>query len=630
MLVTYDKERFLYFGSAPIKSGIDERISGETFNSSRGGQAITANDYNTDYYIQDVTVNDHKYGIHVSSKTTVTIFDYEFIGTTTDNPYAAAIARNKYHEGQIQAKRVYADGEDQPLNRVSGGYDKTNTDFFTNNVNAGASNDRTVQYFRDITAYNFSDTMFDAKSTIYIMNATIENAYRMFRVWDEAEIILVNSIVNTGEGKSLLWLHSTAGRVKYYNTLWDGKATPDYTDIDVQPLYGTAEITSAKRQVTELSSNPLPNISSFFAPDTARYTAELSVNGDKWIKLVLPDNGDLRNFIGDPLFEVPDVGRGAYHIRTYKTTSDGRTVQIDDQRFTVSDSNFAYKSGIQSVTLKHGGSEGFGGSGAPIPGDTTTTAPSDPGAFRVFIVDTNTDRTLAEVRDGGTVDAALVQGRDLTLYAEIDGSVGGSVGSVRMDFENGRIRTVENVAPYALFGDKDGDFFGDLSLSSGGYTLKLQAFSLAGAQGVKRAEAEIDFMVGKVGTSSTTQRLAVADENIARIGDADADVIVFLVDAGTGARVLEVGDNGRVSRDALAGKSLAFLVEGRAGGAVAGVVDRMTMDFEDGEVVVDDNAAPFTILDSGRAFGRGYYDLDIRSYADGRLLDVFNLDFEVY
>jgi hypothetical protein len=63
-----------------------------------------------------------------------------------------------------------------------------------------------------------------------------------------------------------------------------------------------------------------------------------------------------------------------------------------------------------------------------------------------------------------------------------------------MDFQDGQVKAIENVEPYALFGDRNGDFKGGgLVLGEGDYALDLDFFEGRNGQGPIMESAALDF-----------------------------------------------------------------------------------------------------------------------------------------
>lgn len=93
-----------------------------------------------------------------------------------------------------------------------------------------------------------------------------------------------------------------------------------------------------------------------------------------------------------------------------------------------------------------------------------------------FIADVNTNETLVQVEDGDRVDPALVEGRLITIYALADDDASeAEINSVRLRAEDVPKSRLENAAPYALSGDRRGDFH-----SRNGFTAQAGDFNLRG------------------------------------------------------------------------------------------------------------------------------------------------------
>ena len=89
----------------------------------------------------------------------------------------------------------------------------------------------------------------------------------------------------------------------------------------------------------------------------------------------------------------------------------------------------------------------------------------------LFIIDADTDEEQFELRDG-----AVFQVGDLPESVNLKASSSDQVKSVLFDINDGFYKRLENVSPFALFGDISGDFLPG-ALPPGGYTLKVYPFS---------------------------------------------------------------------------------------------------------------------------------------------------------
>lgn len=137
----------------------------------------------------------------------------------------------------------------------------------------------------------------------------------------------------------------------------------------------------------------------------------------------------------------------------------------------------------------------------PTTAAPTTTAPttvpsSDISGF--VLVDSNTDQDLGALVDGSVIDLSAV-GSSLNVRAD----AAASVESVRFDLNGNRLR-VENIAPYALAGDRNSDYL-KWSPAPGTYTIAATPFGADGAQGTAGTTRSITVQVVRSSTSPTTQ-----------------------------------------------------------------------------------------------------------------------------
>jgi hypothetical protein len=93
------------------------------------------------------------------------------------------------------------------------------------------------------------------------------------------------------------------------------------------------------------------------------------------------------------------------------------------------------------------------------------------------LINADTDQPIGPLADGATLDLAKLPTRNLNVRADTKPA---AVGSVRFALD-GRTKT-EATAPYALAGDRDGDYAA-WTPSPGAHTLTATPFSVDGAQG---------------------------------------------------------------------------------------------------------------------------------------------------
>lgn len=94
--------------------------------------------------------------------------------------------------------------------------------------------------------------------------------------------------------------------------------------------------------------------------------------------------------------------------------------------------------------------------------------------FELYLYDTLRDERLSKLSDGQVLSSSYLNNATFSIVAYVSDNVG-SVGFMLGDYER-----VENASPYALFGDRDGDFFdpeASLFASSGSYSLSVTLYS---------------------------------------------------------------------------------------------------------------------------------------------------------
>ncbi len=121
--------------------------------------------------------------------------------------------------------------------------------------------------------------------------------------------------------------------------------------------------------------------------------------------------------------------------------------------------------------------------GLTIAGATAASATEVTG---FTLIDARADRDIGPLEDGATIDRAKVGGA-----INVRADVAGNVGSVRFEVDGRTVQT-ENVAPYALAGDRNGDY-GAWSIEPGRHTLKATPYPQGGARGEAGKALEVSF-----------------------------------------------------------------------------------------------------------------------------------------
>ncbi|MEO0623508.1 MAG: Ig-like domain-containing protein [Pseudomonadota bacterium] len=118
---------------------------------------------------------------------------------------------------------------------------------------------------------------------------------------------------------------------------------------------------------------------------------------------------------------------------------------------------------------------------------------------------------LAALEDGSEIAADLVDGKNVTVYAvAADGTDPADIGSVRLTIP-GFDTQLENVAPYALFGDSSGIFNTGAELEPGNYQLTVTSYARPNGQGAVVGEQVINFTVAEPQEEENLPPVAVGE-----------------------------------------------------------------------------------------------------------------------
>jgi hypothetical protein len=148
----------------------------------------------------------------------------------------------------------------------------------------------------------------------------------------------------------------------------------------------------------------------------------------------------------------------------------------------------------------------------------------------IRLFDTNTDKALFDLRDGAKLSSSDLAGRMVTLSAEaINSDI--SIGSVRLELD-GKYNRIENVEPYALFGDNaKGDFKGGIEIPDGTHSLTLTAYSGKQGKGSVLEQVTLNFEVGDYdslmidgGLSTVSSYSATQDTGIATVSNDQSSI----------------------------------------------------------------------------------------------------------
>ncbi|QPH54877.1 Ig-like domain-containing protein [Pontivivens ytuae] len=157
--------------------------------------------------------------------------------------------------------------------------------------------------------------------------------------------------------------------------------------------------------------------------------------------------------------------------------------------------------------------------------DNPTPPPTGDADITLYLVDAATDERVGTITPGGTVDLSELSTGAFSIEAVADS---GAVGSARLTY-NGSSQT-ENVAPYALFGDTNGDFEGE-TLTAGDHTVTVAFFSGANGSGTRLGETTVSFTAADAPPPNAAPE---ADRDAATV-DAGGTVRIDVLDNDTDA-----------------------------------------------------------------------------------------------
>ena len=114
----------------------------------------------------------------------------------------------------------------------------------------------------------------------------------------------------------------------------------------------------------------------------------------------------------------------------------------------------------------------------------------------VGLYDTDTDTLIAPIENGTQIQASEVADKNLTISVSIpEDSVLLEVESAFLDLNDGQVTRTENVEPYAVFGDRNGDYFkGEVDLQ-GDNTIAFELYSQDELGGEMLGSVSIDFSI---------------------------------------------------------------------------------------------------------------------------------------
>uniref|UniRef100_UPI00047BDC8D malectin domain-containing carbohydrate-binding protein n=1 Tax=Arenibacter latericius TaxID=86104 RepID=UPI00047BDC8D len=126
--------------------------------------------------------------------------------------------------------------------------------------------------------------------------------------------------------------------------------------------------------------------------------------------------------------------------------------------------------------------------------------PNQNGILNLMLVNADTDVDMFVLSNGQQVDVTTTQGKGLNVRANTNPA---TVGSVFLSISGPvNVTRTEGVAPYALFGDNAGDYFGQ-AFPVGNYTISATAYSGSGGSGTNLGTLSISFSIVDQGGGNT-------------------------------------------------------------------------------------------------------------------------------
>lgn len=271
------------------------------------------------------------------------------------------------------------------------------------------------------------------------------------------------------------------------------------------------------------------------------------------------------------------------------------------------------------------------------------------GLLSVKLAYADTDKTVATLADGLVLDA-IEDGRKLAIYA-IPADATAGIESVKLELEGVGSR-VESVAPYALFGDRGGDFAGE-ALAPGEYALTLTAYGEDGGKGAALGSTGVSFTIAdpaavvEAPTAPEPQPEQqpepeqrpepdpVADPVDEKAGSGDGGLLdVKLAYADTDEAFAAI-DDGAVVAPTEAGRDLAIYAVARDGAPSIGSVK---LDLE-GVGSQIESVTPYALFGdrggdlAGEALEAGDYSLTLTAYSEtggkGSVLGSTSMTFTI-
>ena len=373
-------------------------------------------------------------------------------------------------------------------------------------------------------------------------------------------------------------------------------ATNDRTEVityTVTDSDGATDTATLRVEISGGNTMPTPTPPANAAPvandDTASTAHDTTILVD-----VLANDSDsegsvltITNVSYDGDTALVTVVDGQISVNPLNAATDARTETIS---YTVADEDGATNTATLSVDV----------AGAVV-------EPEPEPALDVVLtaVNADSDTILSNIENGGTLTV-----EDLSAGLNFAATVDGDVGSMLFSLDGGETQ-IENLPPYAAFGNNGTDFNGQ-SLPAGEHALSIEIYSEANGGGTLLSEQVITFTV----TEQAPEPESILD--------------VFIADATSNDTIISLSDGDVIDADSL-GENFTFY----ATTDVDDQVDRVTLTF-DGTTSTE-LVTPYALFGDiegdfrdGLDLEAGTYDLEISAFGhDNTLLETTTLNFEI-
>ncbi|NEQ99108.1 MAG: DNRLRE domain-containing protein, partial [Cyanothece sp. SIO2G6] len=219
----------------------------------------------------------------------------------------------------------------------------------------------------------------------------------------------------------------------------------------------------------------------------------------------------------------------------------------------------------------------------------TTSSDNDLDDLIIGLYDADTDTLITLLEEGDIIPENLIADRNVTIVGLVnDGSLlADQVESMQLDLNNGDVIQTENVEPYALFGDRKGDFRGG-TLPIGDNTITFDLYSKNKLGGDRLGTVTRNFSITPDANEPGSDDLAVG------LYDADTNTLITL---------LEEGDV--ISESLIAGRNVTIVALVNDGSLLASEVESMQFNFNNGDVIQTENVEPYALFGDRKGDFRG-------------------------